>query len=127
MPCPDPRFTVTYCDVNGLALIPHEDCDADPTNDVVTDNLTGLIWVRLPDNIHRTWVEALTMRMTSVVAVIRIGGCRTSTNLQSMIHNGEPDTAVWLNTAPPYYFIGVSLFFTGLQRLIALKEIRQWL
>ena len=56
---PAPRFTVAYCDENGPCPNPAVDCDEDPLNDVVTDNLTGLTWVRLPDNIHRTWGEAL--------------------------------------------------------------------
>jgi hypothetical protein len=116
---PDPRFTVTYCNATGPCPNQAADCDEDstgeptidPTNDVVTDNLTGLIWIRLPDNIHRTWVEALAYANNLSRCGYSNWRLPNINELQSMIHNGEPDTAVWLNTAPPFYFIGVESFF----------------
>jgi hypothetical protein len=41
---PDPRFEVTYCDVTGRCANQDADCDADSSNNIVTDNLTGLVW-----------------------------------------------------------------------------------
>lgn len=108
---PNPRYTVAYCNASGLCPDPAIDCDADPTNDVVTDNLTGLSWVRLPDNTHRTWEEALTYANGLNLCGYSNWRLPNINELASMIHNGEPDIAVWLNTAPPYYFIGVESFF----------------
>ena len=108
---PNPRFTVTYCNAVGPCPDPSVDCDADPLNDVVTDNLTGLIWVRVPDNIHRTWIEALGYSNGFNICGYTNWRLPNINELGSMVHNGEPDTAVWLNTAPPYYFIGVESFF----------------
>jgi hypothetical protein len=116
---PDPRFTVTYCNTDGPCPNQAADCDEDstgeptidPTNDVVTDNLTGLVWIRLPDNIHRTWVEAIAYANNLSRCGYSNWRLPNINELGSMVHNGEPDTAVWLNTAPPFYFIGVESFF----------------
>ncbi len=43
---PNPRFTITYRDSTGNCSVQTSDCDTDSSNDVVTDNLTGLIWTR---------------------------------------------------------------------------------
>jgi hypothetical protein len=107
---PDPRFTVTYCDASGPCANPAADCDLDPSNDVVTDNLTGLIWIRLTDNIHRTWEESLDYANDLNRCGYSNWRLPNINELASMIHNGEPDTAVWLNTSPPDYFIGIESF-----------------
>ena len=41
MAWPDPRFTVTYCDGDGPCGSQDADCDANPSTDLVVDNLTG--------------------------------------------------------------------------------------
>jgi hypothetical protein len=58
---PSPRFTITYCDANGPCNDQSVDCDAITTNDVVTDNLTGLMWARDAFRFgnNRTWQQAL--------------------------------------------------------------------
>ena len=104
---PDPRFTVTYCDASGPCTNPADDCDLDPSNDVVTDNLTGLTWMRLPDNIQRTWDESLGDANDLSLCGYSNWRLPNINELDSMIHSGEPDIAVWLNTSPPYYFVGV--------------------
>jgi hypothetical protein len=43
---PDPRFTVTHCTATGPCADPSTDCDGDSSNDIITDNLTGLVWAR---------------------------------------------------------------------------------
>jgi hypothetical protein len=43
---PDPRFTITYCNEIGPCPESSIDCDGNAYNDVVTDNLTGLMWAR---------------------------------------------------------------------------------
>jgi hypothetical protein len=104
---PDPRFTVTYCDASGPCANPADDCDLDPSNDVVTDNLTGITWMRLPDNIHRTWDESLSYANDLGLCGYSNWRLPNINELDSMIHSGEPDIAVWLNTSPPYYFMGI--------------------
>jgi hypothetical protein len=60
VPWPDPRFTVTYCDATGPCADQGSDCDADSSNDIVTDNLTGLAW-SADANLDglKTWGSAL--------------------------------------------------------------------
>ena len=108
---PDPRFTVIYCDASGPCTNPAEDCDLDPSNDVVTDNLTGLIWIRLPDNIHRTWEESLAYANDLDRCGYSNWRLPNINELTSMIHNGEQDIAAWLNASPPTYFIGVESYY----------------
>jgi hypothetical protein len=43
------RFVVTNCDDNGPCPDPNVDCDGNPNNDMVTDELTGLTWTRHAD------------------------------------------------------------------------------
>lgn len=43
---PDPRFVITFCDLNGPCADQGADCDADTRNDTITDRLTGLMWAR---------------------------------------------------------------------------------
>ena len=110
---PNPRFTVQYCNAIGLCPDPTVDCDEDPLNDIVTDNLTGLTWVRLPDNIHRTWEGALTYGNGLNLCGYSNWRLPNINELESMIHNGEPDIAVWLNTTSisSPAFIGVESYF----------------
>lgn len=44
VPWPEPRFTITYCDATGQCPDQDVDCDAESSNNIVTDNLTGLVW-----------------------------------------------------------------------------------
>jgi hypothetical protein len=76
----------------------------------VTDNLTGLIWIRLNDNIHRTWEESLDYANNLDRCGYSNWRLPNINELASMIHNGEPDIAVWLNTSPPDYFIGIESY-----------------
>jgi hypothetical protein len=60
IPWPNPRFTIMYCDASLPCSNQEFDCDADPDTDVVTDNLTGLMWTRDANMFGvRTWQEAL--------------------------------------------------------------------
>jgi hypothetical protein len=110
---PNPRFTVRYCNANGPCPDPSVDCDGDPTNDVVIDNLTGLIWARVPDNIHRTWSDALNYTNSLKTCGYVNWRMPNINELQSMINDGQPDTASWLDEEPPLpppYFIGVESY-----------------
>ena len=44
VPWPSPRFTRIFCDSTGPCAEQLIDCDIISSNNVVTDNLTGLVW-----------------------------------------------------------------------------------
>ena len=46
VPWPAPRFPLTYCDSTGPCTDQSTDCDANASTDVITDNLTGLMWTK---------------------------------------------------------------------------------
>ncbi len=56
---PDPRFVITHCGADGPCKKQESDCDNDPSNDVVTDTLTGLMWARYAGAGTGTWAAAL--------------------------------------------------------------------
>ncbi len=110
---PDPRFTVRYCNAAGPCPDPSVDCDGDPTNDVVIDNLTGLIWARVPDNTHGTWTEALNYANGLTTCGYTNWRLPNINEMESMVNNGQFDTAAWLDAEPPLppaYFIGVESY-----------------
>lgn len=54
------RHSLTYCSSSGPCPDPSIDCDGDSSNDIVTDNLTGMIWPRDANKIgYETWQGAL--------------------------------------------------------------------
>ena len=58
---PVPRFTITYCNSSGPCEDQSSDCDGKSSTDLVTDNLTGLMWTRNANllNVKRAWEPAL--------------------------------------------------------------------
>ena len=77
---PSPRFTVStdgYC---------------------VTDNLTGLMWVRSPDSVTRTWQQALDYANGLSLCGYTDWRLPNVNELESMVNTEEPDSASWLNT-----------------------------
>jgi hypothetical protein len=96
---PYPRFAITYCDTNGPCLDQSSDCDSDASTDIVTDNLTGLVWSRdgnLPVG-TRTWADA--PAYVNGLTLCGYGDWRLPNvnELESLINAGEPYTAAWLN------------------------------
>ncbi|HZX48578.1 MAG TPA: DUF1566 domain-containing protein [Nitrospirota bacterium] len=80
IPWPNPRFTVStdgYC---------------------VTDNLTGLMWVKSPDSITRTWQQALDYANGMSLCGYTDWRLPNVNELKSMVNAGQGDTATWLNT-----------------------------
>jgi hypothetical protein len=61
VPWPADRFTTTYCNSTGPCAEQLVDCDLISSNNIVTDNLTGLVWL---ENANldglMTWDNALT-------------------------------------------------------------------
>ncbi|MFZ3065766.1 MAG: DUF1566 domain-containing protein [Nitrospirota bacterium] len=77
---PSPRFTV---DGTGLC---------------VTDNLTGLMWVRTPDSVLRTWQAALDYANNLTLCGYSDWRLPNRKELRSLINYGQANTATWLNT-----------------------------
>ena len=76
---PNPRFTV---DGTGLC---------------VTDNLTGLMWVRTPDSILRTWQQALDYANGITLCGFSDWRLPNRKELRSLINYEQANTATWLN------------------------------
>jgi len=77
---PSPRFTV---DGTGLC---------------VTDNLTGLMWVKTPDSTARTWANALTYANGLSLCGYDDWRLPNVNELESLINAEQANTAAWLNT-----------------------------
>ncbi|HZX48579.1 MAG TPA: DUF1566 domain-containing protein [Nitrospirota bacterium] len=80
IPWPNPRFTVStdgYC---------------------VTDNLTGLMWVRSPDSVSRTWQQALDIANGLSLCGYADWRLPNVNEIKSLINAGQSDSATWLNT-----------------------------
>lgn len=70
------------------------------SGDCVTDNLTGLMWVKAPEKTKVTWAKALadSNDMDLCGSTDWRLSEPTRTRLESLINAEVPDTAVWLNT-----------------------------
>ena len=86
---PSPRFTVS--------------------GDCLTDNLTGLMWVKAPDSTRRTWDIALTYANGLTRCGYDDWRLPNINELESLVNAKEADTATWLNTqgftnVQPHYY-----------------------
>ena len=95
---PDPRFTVTYCNDSGPCAEQGSDCDGNDITDVVTDNLTGLMWPRSGQilGLEKTWQNALDLSN----ALTRCGHedwrLPNFNEMQSLLNAEYADSTVWL-------------------------------
>jgi hypothetical protein len=64
---PTPRFAITFCNAAGPCAGQTSDCDADPSTDIVTDNLTGLVWSRDANQGSTDWQGALDAGNSSAI------------------------------------------------------------
>jgi len=64
----------------------------------VTDNLTGLMWVKSPDSTLRTWANALTYANGLSLCGYTDWRLPSVNELESLINAEEANTATWLNT-----------------------------
>jgi hypothetical protein len=99
---PNPRFTITYCDTTGPCADQNSDCDDDPSTDVITDNLTGLMWARDGNllNGRRGWQGTLNY----IASLNKSGGpcgftdwrLPNTNELESLVNTGINPAAAWL-------------------------------
>ncbi len=64
----------------------------------VTDNLTGLMWVRSPDSVTRTWQQALDYANGLDLCGYTDWRLSNVNELESLVNAGQSNTAAWLNT-----------------------------
>lgn len=78
---PSPRFTV----------------GAGAKADCITDNLTGLMWVKSPDSTTRTWADALTYANNLTLCGYSDWRLPNINELESLINKGETTPDDWLS------------------------------
>ncbi|MEK6545698.1 MAG: DUF1566 domain-containing protein, partial [Nitrospinota bacterium] len=66
--------------------------------DCVTDNLTGLMWVKSPDSTTRTWADALTYANNLSLCGYSDWRLPNINELESLINAEQSNIASWLNT-----------------------------
>ncbi len=66
--------------------------------DCVTDNLTGLMWVKTPDSITRTWQQAIDYANGLSLCGYTDWRLPNVNELESLINAEQSNTATWLNT-----------------------------
>jgi len=95
VPLPDPRFTVTYCDDTGPCADQDTDCDADSSNNIVTDNLTSLVW---PADANldglKTWVNALSFANSSTTCGYEDWRLPNAKELFSLVDRSQSNPAL---------------------------------
>lgn len=74
-------------------------------SDCVTDNLTGLMWVKAPSAVTATWANALTSANNLTLCGFSDWRMPNITELESLVNSEAADQAAFLNTQG---FTGVS-------------------
>lgn len=92
---PATRFEITYCNASGPCPSQASDCDANAT-DIVTDNLTGLVWPRNPGTTYNLWQGALTYANDLSLCGYNDWRMPNRKELRSLTNYGSPNGAVYL-------------------------------
>jgi hypothetical protein len=95
VPWPNPRFDTTYCNASGPCADQGADCDADPSSDIITDRLTGLVWTRETDNGNGIFQQALAAANGFSLCGRSDWRIPNALELESL-HNAGKDTLTWL-------------------------------
>jgi hypothetical protein len=114
-PWPNPRFTITNCNDSGPCANPAANCDGNVTNDVVTDNLSGLMWARNGNQPtgKLNWEGAINYSNNLALCGYDDWRLPNIVELQSLIHEGESNSAGWLNTNWFLNVVGNSSYWTS--------------
>ena len=89
----------------------------------VTDNLTGLMWVKSPDSTTRRWSKALDYCNNLNFAGHTDWRLPNVNELESLVNADVPDTATWLNTQG---FTNVQSFYYWSSSTSAYNTNRAW-
>ncbi len=107
---PGTRFSVTYCGASGPCADQGSDCDGDDFTDIVTDNLTGLIWVKSPTSLMWKWADALGYADSLSLCGYDDWRLPNVNEIESLINAEETDPSSWLknqgftNVWPNFYW-----------------------
>lgn len=85
VPWPSPRFTVYEC---GSPVY---------TDHIVKDNLTGLMWVRMPSSVASIWQDALAYANDLTLCGANDWRLPNVNELESLINLNVANNATWLN------------------------------
>jgi hypothetical protein len=120
VPLPEPRFTITYCDSNGPCVDQVSDCDGNSSTDIVSDQLTGLVWTRDGNifNGSMSWFQAIESSNSLILCGYSDWRLPNVIELESLINAGEIDNALWLNnqgfnnvqSAFPWYWSSTTMY-----------------
>lgn len=78
--------------------IPHFTAGTGPEIDCVTDNLTGLMWVKAPDSTLRTWQDAIDYAKGLSLCGYTDWRVPSVIELESLVNAEQSNSATWLNT-----------------------------
>ena len=90
------RFEITYCDAIGPCPSQASDCDVNTATDIVTDNLTGLVWARNPGTAYNSWQDALTYANSSSTCGYNDWRMPNRKELRSLTNYGTSNGAGYL-------------------------------
>lgn len=96
---PNPRFTITYCEASGPCEDQSADCDGDPGTDVVTDNLTGLMWTgkaKSDGAVALYWPDAVSYANSLNRCGYDDWRLANANEIESVVHAGGADLGGWL-------------------------------
>jgi hypothetical protein len=110
---PNQRFTVTYCNDTGPCASQTADCDSNASTDVITDNLTGLMWARNGNLAgSMTWTNALTYANNLTLCGYSDWCMPNINEMLSLGHFGEADISAWLNSQG-FTNVGTSFYWSS--------------
>jgi hypothetical protein len=97
---PGARFTLVYCDDLGPCADQSFDCDATDLNDIMKDNLTGLLWTAAADpfGTSKTWSDALTSVNNLTLCGDSDWRLPNASELKSLVNFGPSNLSNWLAT-----------------------------
>ncbi|MBI5740870.1 MAG: DUF1566 domain-containing protein [Nitrospirae bacterium] len=95
---PEPRFVVTYCNASAPCADQSSDCDADPSTDVMTDNLTGLMWPRNGSLSGGYWNQAIDYANALTLCGYSDWSLPNVNELESLVNLDMPNISNWLNS-----------------------------
>jgi hypothetical protein len=112
---PIPRFAVEYCDNNGPCPDQEFDCDASDSNNMMLDNLTGLVWTKdanLPAG-TKTWADAFTYANDASVCGYTDWRIPNREEFRSLAHYGTSTPPSWLQTEGGFINVQPSSYWTS--------------
>jgi len=112
---PIPKFMVEYCDNSGPCADQEFDCDTSESNNLMLDNLTGLIWTKdanLPAG-TKTWADALTYANDATICGYTDWRIPNREEFRSLANYGTSNLPIWLQTEEGFMNVQLSWYWTS--------------